>query len=138
MIWRKITVVLLIVLAIVIPEYIREKFDIPITIIDLILFPTCIFLSALSIYYVFTNGIKFEMSIQPMSRLSRLGYILLALILLLLGAWSIVAGWQSPFLLFSGVKGAAHGYTLIVLGLLVSCFSIYSAIILIFSKTNSR
>ncbi len=41
-----------------------------------------------------------------------------------LGLWSIISGACNPLGYFSGVKGAVHGYTFLIIGIMIAVFGI--------------
>lgn len=57
-----------------------------------------------------------------------LGSIVFVAVLILMGIYLVYLGLESPFKLFTGVKGSSHGYSLVLLGSVItmySCIGIY-------------
>jgi hypothetical protein len=59
----------------------------------------------------------------------RIGYTLFMILLICMGAFLAIEGFNNPFELFTGVKGASHGYTVFVLGTLITLYSLVGLII---------
>jgi len=134
---KRILTIISILLAIILVEVFRSITGIPITILDIILFP-----SGLLIVFVFARLLVKREAItgtnpEPMTALKRWGYFVFSFFLLALGIWAIDAGIETPFALFTGVKGAAHGYTVAVLGLLISGLSVLMLYVFGFKTKNS-
>lgn len=107
-------------------EWFRAETGIPVTILDILLLPLCvifIYIVIREILFADKSSVNSE-NLQSLSPAKRLGLIVVCLLMLLLGAWGIWAGLSAPFDYFSGVKGAAHGYTLAIIGLLIVLFGL--------------
>jgi hypothetical protein len=133
---------LLVIALIVTIEALRYFTGLPITVIDLLMFPASIILIALSLKSLLfhrTTSIEIVRQQNKPSLYSLMLRFFTAIAGLLLGLWSLYEGANNPLLLYTGVKGAAHGYTLFTLGLLVFGFSgylIYITIIDFRKKSN--
>nr|WP_319395453.1 hypothetical protein [uncultured Desulfobacter sp.] len=124
-------------------EFIRKRYSVAVTIIDVLLFP----LSVLIIFYsakhlVFKkNKDTYRHPIDD-SNLKLILYLCFSLIVLTpLGLFTLWLGIQEPLGFFSGIKGAAHGYTLIPLGIIVTGLGVFMAfklvqILIVKSKTE--
>jgi hypothetical protein len=104
------------ILAAVLLEYIRRRYGIPVTILDIFLLPLSLIFSS-----VLLKDFFFRQNPADQAGLSLRDGVFRALVALLLffplGAWSLWEGIRNPLDYFSGIKGAAHGYTLIGIGL---------------------
>ena len=109
---------LLIALAI---EYMRRTYGIPVTILDILLFPlSLVFTFVLLKNFFFEQSREEKESMNAHSLRSITGRAAITVLLFFpLGLWSIWLGIQNPFEYFSGVKGAVHGYSLVVLGVFI-------------------
>ena len=117
---------LLLVLVVVISfEVFRAYTGLSMTLIDVIFFPASILILFFLAKYLITSKSKKQINHNKKTPMQFFYYIVLFIVFCLLGFWCIYAGWQAPFQLFSGVKGVAHGYTLISLGVLISSVSIW-------------
>jgi len=129
---------ILIILAILAVEFFRSVTGIPVTILDLILFPMSLLIVFFTLKLLVKSKDLAAVKNKPMPWHKRWGYFVFSLLLILLGLWAIVAGLQAPFHLFTGVKGAAHGYSLVALGLVITVFSIYMAYLFGFKTKSAR
>ena len=138
--WDSAKQILIVLIAIVSVELFRLYTGLPLTIIDITLIPLSSVFLIPSIQYILPRKKKkVDKTVeQPYKQL----ILSLVTILLLfpLAVWLAITGWQEPFRLFNGVKGGAHGYTLLYLGLIMVClcivsvFTIMSKLIRVFRK----
>lgn len=142
---KKVLSILGIISAIAAVEIFRAFTGIPVTLLDILLFP-------ISVVFIVAMGMllfekenknkkkhKKQNAASPeinLSWMKRLGYIVLSLMMLALGAWAVSAGIEQPFKLFTGVKGASHGYTLVALGICIVIMGLMMLYQFIF-KTHS-
>lgn len=104
----------------------------PFTVIDVILIPMSALLIAFGAKSLFIRVDNNEKTYKFNHTLFQLiSYLLMAIFIFTLGLWSVITGWKEPLALYTGVKGSAHGYTLICLGLLLSGYSAYFTLNLI-------
>lgn len=124
-------------------EIFRAVTGIPVTLLDVLLFPISI------IFIVGMAKLLFEKEKKnkrqntstaeiKLGWIKRMGYIAVGLMMLALGAWGISAGIEQPFTLFTGVKGASHGYTLVALGICIVIMGLMVLYQLIFKTANDR
>ena len=138
--WKKVRTVLVIILLIIASELFRYYSGLPITLMDLIILPITLLLMYLAGHIIVeyfkppkNTGVA---ATQPTVWQLVFGFMVSAL-LAPAGLWLCYQGWLSPFALHTSVKGAAHGYTLVHLGLVLSlCSFAFSvvAIVKLFKK----
>lgn len=124
--WDFIKDVLTVLAVLIIVEVLRYYTGLPFTIIDITVFPLSVAMLFFGIMAIITNKSdvhKTEKTRYSTIRLS--SYFLAAILFFALGLWAIYEGWNNPLELYTGVKGAAHGYTLLSMGLFISAFSVY-------------
>jgi len=121
--FKRILSVILLIITIETLSYIT---GLPFTVIDVLLLPLSIILIAMGVKSLLVPDRTNKANIT--TRLSLMQFcasLLFTLIFFLpLGLWSLQEGWHHPFALYSGVKGAGHGYTLVTIGLLISIYSV--------------
>lgn len=102
-------------------EAIRQALDIPVTILDITLTPLAVFILFLFLrtFFIDKKAKKKINAIESIPLTKSIGMIMSSILLLALGWWGIWAGALEPLKLFTGVKGAGHGYTLVVIGLII-------------------
>ena len=105
-------------------EYLRVNYDIPLTILDILLFPLFLFI----IIYFFKTAFKTKKTVNnsnPMDSEPAYKVILFLFVfifMVFLGIWAALTGGLSPLEYFSGVKGAVHGYTMLLTGIVICSF----------------
>lgn len=112
----------LMVLAVII-EIFREITGIPVTILDLLFSPFLLIAICYIPYYRYTQKKKkskrrdnFEYY-EPLTAIKTSGYITVFVLMAALGIWGLWEGLHNPLKLYTGVRGAAHGYTLALVGI---------------------
>lgn len=123
--WVKVKRFIGIILIIIIFETIRLYTGIPITIVDIIIFPiTCVLIYCLKFYTspFSDDGINTP---PPLNAWQLIGFMLFSILLIIMGIWLSYLGIQDPLHYFSSNKGGGHGYTLVQLGVIVSLYSIW-------------
>ncbi|MEL0646831.1 hypothetical protein V6248_05300 [Pseudoalteromonas agarivorans] len=125
--WMKVKVFILIVIIILISEVIRLYTGIPVTIMDIIIFPiTCLLVYFMRFYtspFSDLNADKYAP--PPLSALQLFGFVLFSIILVIAGVWIAWMGILAPLEYFSSVKGGGHGYSLIQLGVITTIYSLW-------------
>lgn len=111
--------------------------SIPVVSMDLMLLG----LSLVLLIIVFKVRVKFSDLIKVRAAVSlsvwkRLGYIVFLLLLVGTGLYLTLEGIKHPLQLFTGVKGSSHGYTVSVLGVLITFYSSLGLLI-IFPRRKS-
>ncbi|MCP4024524.1 MAG: hypothetical protein GY729_21980 [Desulfobacteraceae bacterium] len=114
-------------------ELIRQKYGIPITILDLILTPATLVIAFFILRYLIQKNYEPDNgNLDNLSLVKRLAVLAGFIILMIpLGAWCAFMGAREPLGYFTGVKGAAHGYTVFIVGmavLAVGFFGVYKVI----------
>ena len=101
-------------------ESLFKRFHIPVTVIDLLLFA----ISALVVFLIVSHYFSDRSSVVTKKRigskrlLNLLTFVSVCFFVLL--ALSIIyLGVSEPLTIFTGVKGAAHGYTLVITGVTI-------------------
>ena len=119
-------------------EIFREQTGIPVTALDILLFPFFVLLIYAVLRYAFTKRKKKQKKITGTVPANRDLFFSLVVFLLLLplGAWSIVIGAQHPWQLFTGVRGWVHGYTVLMLGLVITGFSFICTVYILWTALN--
>lgn len=113
--------VLGILLLVVAFELLRELTGIPVTLLDFLITPLCL----IFIYMTFREGVlkrdrRTPHPIEPCKTwMGYSGTLLVFILMIAFGSWGVWFGCMNPFLYMSGVKGAGHGYTLAVIGVLL-------------------
>ena len=126
--WEKVKTVILIVLIILISEGIRLYTGIPITLIDIIIFPiTCVLIYFIKFYTspFSNNSINTQ---QSTNAWELVGFVFFVILLTIMGVWITWIGIQDPLQYFSSVKGGGHGYTLIQVGAITALYSVWFAL----------
>ena len=124
--WNYIKNILTASVLIITVEVLRYYTGLPFTIIDIIIFPFSIILLLFGVKTLLSPAQQNpESKAVKLTAIKLFGVFIVAILFFLLGAWAIYEGGHNPLTLYSGVKGAAHGYTLLSLGLLISAFSGY-------------
>ena len=85
--------------------------------------------------FPFSKTYKDRESHQTQNAFQLIGSLVFTAILAVMGTWVAWLGIQAPLQYFSGVKVAAHGYTLIQFGILITLYSIWGALIFL-SRLN--
>ena len=118
--------ILTVLILIVSVESLSYFTGLPFTTGDVILFPLSVIIIVLGIKSLFASEKKKLETYGPKSTLMRLvGSFVVVVLALFLGLWSLYEGGRNPLALYTSVKGAVHGYTLLSLGLLISGYSVY-------------
>ncbi len=111
----------------IILEITRQQANIPITIIDLSVLFFCLFV----IVSIFRSPSyskktkKKQYDNEPVPFFKKMGLVLTFILMIVLGVSVFWIGIQEPFKFFTGIKGAAHGYTLVALGLIIIGTSVF-------------
>lgn len=103
--------------------------SVPFTLLDVLLTPASILLILLGLKSLIGGKklSKKDVINDDLSTVQCCYYIFFSLLTFILGIWCVVSGWESLLLLFSGIKGSAHGYTVLSLGLLIAGYSLFCA-----------
>ncbi|KOO01781.1 hypothetical protein AKJ17_18840 [Vibrio nereis] len=138
--WAKIKTIIIIVLVILVSEGIRIYTGVPITILDVVILPiTCSLVYLMKYYkFPFSKTYKDRQSHQTQNAFQLIGSLVFTAILAVMGTWVAWLGIQAPLQYFSGVKVAAHGYTLIQVGILITLYSIWGALIFLSRLSRLR
>lgn len=123
--WNKVKTALVIIFAFIMFEVFQYFTGVPLNIMDAII----LLISALCLYLLkyllpFTSQ-KYK---YPDTKLVNniwclLGAIVFVAMLILMGIYLVYLGVESPFKLFTGVKGSSHGYSLVLLGSVITMYS---------------
>jgi len=109
----------------------------PIVVTDLILVPLSITTIVLVCAPKFLAGNYIDrQQLASLSGLKLLSLLCGAIFLVLLGGFVTYLGFLNPLQLFSGAKGAAHGYTLVVTGSAIILL-VFSIAYVFFFKKNA-
>ncbi len=108
-------------------EFIRRNYQIPVTILDVLLFPLAILITGYSLKnLIFKRKQKLSNYPTDDSKLKLVFSLFFCLIVMIpLGLYTAWMGIQEPFEYFSGVKGSAHGYTLVPVGALIAGLGVF-------------
>ena len=112
----------LIIAVIMVSEAVRRFYGIPVTILDILLFP---------VFLLFiVRGVKslafhrksraYDQTKESSTKLLVFSLIVGLFIMIPLGVFSLWHGIKDPLRFFSGVKGSVHGYTLVELGVFIT------------------
>jgi len=124
--WKSLKNIFTVIAVIFSTEALSYFTGLPFTIIDVLLFPLSIIMIALGVKSLLVRTEQTdEKYIIKRSLISLCGHFVAGFLTLLLGLWSLYEGCTNPLALYTGVKGAAHGYTLLSIGLLLSGYSVY-------------
>ena len=126
-------------------EAFRQSTGIPVTIIDILFFPILpLFIFFTIKYFFFSEKRKNKQVINNEEVRDKLWAVPIFLFLMLpLSLWCIWTGFEEPFVYFTGVKGAAHGYTLAAIGITILGFSLFALIYILrdlykkYTETNN-
>ncbi|WP_022946110.1 hypothetical protein [Pseudoalteromonas ruthenica] len=138
--WAKLKTAIIIVLVILISEVIRLHTGLPITIINIVVLPiTCLLIYCMKYYRSpFSKTYKGTDNHLKQTPFQLIGFLLFTISLAAMGSWIAWLGIQAPLQYFSGVKGAAHGYTLIQVGGLIALYSTWGALVFLFRLVSLR
>lgn len=117
-----LTIALIVIVAIIIDSLFAYA-GLPVATMDLILTPLglAIIIGVCTPKYLGGYYLQ-ERPAQGHNLKTKLLLLLAVPAILLLGVWSVYAGVTEPFTFYSGVKGNAHGYSLLVMGLaIIAC-----------------
>ncbi len=110
-------------------ELIRRRYGIPITILDLILTPGTLVITFFVLKHLIQK--KYEPDNGNLDNLSlpkRLAVLSAFIFMMIpLGGWCVFMGVREPLGYFTGVKGAAHGYTVFIVGMAVLSVGFFGA-----------
>lgn len=125
--WVKVKEFITIVIVIVLFETIRHYTGIPLSIMDVIVFPiVCLLIYFMKFYTSpFSDRSTGENYSPPSSAWQIFGFVLFSIVFLIIGVWVTWIGIQAPLDYFSSVKGGGHGYTLIQLGIIIALYSLW-------------
>jgi hypothetical protein len=134
---KEILTVILIIIAMITLDSLFTWLSIPVVSMDLML----IALSLVIITIGFKARIKLNELLRMRATLSlsfkqKAGYSLFLGLLIWLGLYLAIEGLTHPFQLFSGVRGASHGYTVSLLGVLITIYSALGLLILFPGSKN--
>ncbi|WP_320043841.1 hypothetical protein [uncultured Desulfobacter sp.] len=121
---RKFFNIILVIVIIIGSELFRKVTGIPVTIMDLILFPLTVMLVYITILAIFSDEKPKDSEIM-LSKLQMATFSLIFLFVSPLSFWLSIEGFKDPLQLFTGVKGHAHGYTVAYLGAFVGIFCLF-------------
>ena len=129
--WATIKVGVIILFTLVISEGIRLYTVLPITIIDIGIIPITCLLIYYTKFYTFPFSKKYydKNTQPPLNSWQLIGFLLFTIMLAIIGIWLTWIGVHNPLHYFYSVKGSAHGYTLIQLGLVTTLYSIGGGLI---------
>jgi hypothetical protein len=130
--WKKFLESIAIIVFGVGVEIFREQTEIPVTALDILLFPFFVLLIYAVLRYSFTKHKKQIAGTAPTNRELIFSFVVV-LLLLPMGAWSIIVGAKHPWQLFTGVRGWVHGYTAFMLGVCITGFSFVSTIYILWT-----
>jgi hypothetical protein len=118
------------IILIVIFEIFRNLTHIKFTLLDLMLSPICIIcIYGLLRYEFFNNKYLLRYNqVEPVSRIRKLGIFIVSVLLMLTGLWCLLLGVREPLAFFSGIRGAVHGYTMAVMGILMLLIGAYGTL----------
>jgi hypothetical protein len=128
--WNKVKTVILIISTFIMFEVFQYYTGIPLNIMDAMI----LLISALCLYLLkylppFTSQKYKDIDTKLVNNIwCLLGSIVFVAVLILMGIYLVYLGIESPFKLFTGVKGSSHGYSLVLLGSVItmySCIGIY-------------
>lgn len=108
-------------------DLIRIEYKIPITLIDLILFPISITILFFFFKWLISKKNDNFYLVETSLKVLLFNFLVFSVIVIPLGIWTIWAGMIDPLKYFSGIKGAAHGYTLVSTGFLLLICWLYFA-----------
>jgi hypothetical protein len=126
-IWKRTLKIIAILVFGVGVEIFRDLTGIPVTALDILLFPFFILVIYAVFRYLLTKHKKQKKitATVPANRALLFSFVVFVL-LLPLGVWSIYIGAQHPWRLYTGVRGWVHGYTAFLLGIIITGFSFVS------------
>jgi len=105
-------------LFVVLLEFLRETFNLRMTIIDLFVIPVSLIIDAGMIYILFSKDPAPLTQEFDQFNISKKVFIFITYILLLfLSCYSIYYGFTQHLTFFSSVRGGAHGYSIALMGL---------------------
>ena len=106
--------ILLVIALIVSVDAVSRFTGLPFTVGDVLLLPLLLVAVLFSVQSLLARKKKKPEADEPELTLMKLfGSLVGVFLALLLGLWSLYEGVRNPFLLYTGVKGAVHGYTLL-------------------------
>lgn len=121
------------IILIIIFEIIRNVTHIKVTLLDLMLFPMSVLFTYALLRYEFFNKkylLRYNL-VEPVSCKRKIGLLIGSILLMALGLGCLLLGVREPLAFFSGVRGAVHGYTMVVMGILMLLCGAYGTLKLI-------
>jgi hypothetical protein len=107
----------------VVVEVVREMTGIPVCIGDLLFIPLALFMLYFVLQPCMFMSNRVDDGMTTAAHLKKNGWVfIVALGITALGLFCIRMGFNNPWEFFTGVKGAAHGYTLFLVGLSIATF----------------
>ena len=132
--WDKVKTALLIISAFIMFEALQYYTGIPLNIVDAII----LLISALCFYLLkylpsFPSQKYKYVDSKPVNNIWHLfGAIVFLAVLILMGIYLVYLGVESPLKLFTGVKGSSHGYSLVLLGSVITMYSVIGICLLFY------
>ena len=123
--WNKVKTAILIISTFIMFEVFQYYTGIPLNIMDAMI----LLISALCLYLLkylppFTSQKYKDIDTKLVNNIwCLLGAIVFVAVLILMGIYLVYLGIESPFKLFIGVKGSSHGYSLVLLGSVITMYS---------------
>lgn len=123
--WNKVKTAILIISTFIMFEVFQYYTGIPLNIMDAMI----LLISALCLYLLkylppFTSQKYKNIDTKLVNNIwYLLGAIVFVAVLILMGIYLVYLGLESPFKLFIGVKGSSHGYSLVLLGSVITMYS---------------
>lgn len=105
-------------------DYFFQMHGVPIVTLDLILSPLALCIIYFLLSSDFIRGKYINPKTNSLTLAKRIGLILGAAVFSIVGVLIILLGLFDPLELHGGVRGAAHGYTVALLGLVITLFSL--------------
>lgn len=119
-------------------EWVRGEYEIPVTLLDLVLFPISLAFSFFSLKWLVTAKQDDCHPAETTKKKLLANFVILSLIVIPFGGWSVTVGIAGPFEYFHGVRGSAHGYTLASVGILLIIVWALFAVELTRKLTNGK
>lgn len=111
-------------------EILRQRNGIPITLLDVMLFPIALLFSVVFLRHEFFNKknlFRYNLA-GPVSIPKKIGIFIGCMLMAVSGIWCLWLGICDPLAYYSGVRGAVHGYTMVAFGLFLFLLGAYGVL----------
>jgi len=133
--------VMAIVVVAVVFDAVMDNAGVPVTFLDVLIVAVSLLILYLPVNAFFTKHKPTKKAATPVRLKPEWSKLILGLVLLImLSASALYLGLDDPWKLYKGIKGPAHGYTIVLLGIALAVIGVmlgYSLLLLVKQKLNN-